>query len=77
MKRISSSFFWVVARLCAVLAVILGCSSKCAPDKPHEIRWQGQQTGYQGTTVVQPGDDAHSDSKRQCTCVRQARQNFS
>ena len=63
MKRISSPILWAVAKLCAILAAILGCSSKGAPDKPHEIRWQGRETGYEGTTIVQPGDGA--DGKRQ------------
>jgi hypothetical protein len=61
MKRVSSSILWAFAKLCAVLAAILGCSSKIAPDKPREIHWQGQETGYQGTTVVLPSD---GDGKR-------------
>ena len=64
MKRISSSILWAVAKLLAVLTAILGCSSKGVPDKPREIRWQGQETGYRGTTIVQPGNSADGDSKR-------------
>ena len=64
MKRISSPILWAVANLCAVLAPIVGCSSKGAPDKPREIRWQGVETGYQSTTVVPPGNDSFSNGKR-------------
>ena len=65
MKRISSSIIRAVAKLGAVLVTIFGCSSKGVPDKPREIHWKGQETGYQGTTVIQPGDSADSDGKKQ------------
>jgi hypothetical protein len=52
MKRFSSSIVWALAKLCAILAAILGCSSENTPDKPREIRWQGQETGYRGTTAT-------------------------
>ena len=65
MNCISSPFLWAVAKLCAILAAILGCTSKVAPDKPREIHWEGRETNYQGTTIVQPGDRADGDGKRQ------------
>jgi len=52
MKRISSPILWAIAKLCTILDTILGCSSKSAPDKPREILWQGQETGYRGTTAT-------------------------
>jgi hypothetical protein len=64
MKRISPPIVWAFAKLCAVLAAILSCSSKIAPDKPREIHWRGQESGYQGTTVVLPGDGADSGGRR-------------
>jgi hypothetical protein len=64
MKRISSSFLWAVAKLCAILAAILGCSSKGAPEKPREIRWKGQDSGYENTTTVRPADNAGSTDKK-------------
>jgi hypothetical protein len=64
MKRISSSFLWAVAKLCAILAAILGCSSKAAPEKPRVIRWQGKDSGYENTTAVQPTDNAGSTGNK-------------
>jgi hypothetical protein len=56
MKSISSRIVWAIAKLCAALAAILGCSPKNPPDQPHQLHWQGRETGYQGTTVVPTGD---------------------
>jgi hypothetical protein len=64
MKRLSSPILWAIAKLCAILATILGCSSKSAPDKPREIHWQGQETGYQGITVVPAGNGTNSGSTK-------------
>jgi hypothetical protein len=64
MKCISSRILWAVAKLCAILAAILGCSSKGNPAKPREIRWKGQETSYQSTTIVSPGDGADGDGKK-------------
>lgn len=52
MKRVSSPIVWAVAKLCALLATILGCS----PDKPREVRWRGQETNYRSAT--------HGDGQR-------------
>jgi hypothetical protein len=59
MKRFLS-VHWGVASLCAALATIVGCPPKDTDDKPPEIKWQGQDTGYQGTTMP-PHKDAASD----------------
>jgi hypothetical protein len=64
MKLISSPILWAMAKLCTILATILGCSPKIASDKPREIHWQGQETGYQGTTVVPPSNGTNSGSKK-------------
>jgi hypothetical protein len=64
MKRLSSPILWAIAKLCTILATILGCSSKSVPDKPREIRWQGQETGYQGITVVPAGNGTNSGSTK-------------
>jgi hypothetical protein len=63
MKRLSSPILWAIAKLCTILDTILGCSSKSAPDKPREILWQGQETGYQGTTVSR-GNGTNSGSTK-------------
>lgn len=64
MKRILFTVLWAIARLCALLATLLGCSAPDAPDKPREIRWHGQETGYRGASAASPGDGADRDGQR-------------
>jgi hypothetical protein len=64
MKRFSSSIFWALAKVCALLATLIGCSSESTSDKPREIRWKGQETGFWGTTTVPPAERDGSDSKK-------------
>ena len=71
MKRFSSSILWAVAKLCAILAAILGCSSKnppcpAAPEKPQPrvIHWQAADSGYEDTTTVQSSETASSTGKK-------------
>jgi hypothetical protein len=54
-----STVVWVIVRLCAILASLLGCSSRSA-DKPRLIRWSGKETNFQSTTAVPPADKAGS-----------------
>ena len=64
MKRISYSILRAIAKVCALFAAIVGCSSQSAPEKPREIHGKGQETGFWGTTTVPPRDSTDSDGKR-------------
>jgi hypothetical protein len=61
---ISFPILWAIARLCPALMAIFGCSSRVAPHNPREIRWEGEETDYHGTTVVLPDDGAAGNGKR-------------
>jgi protein-S-isoprenylcysteine O-methyltransferase Ste14 len=40
--------------LSAALFACIGCSKQAEPPKPHEIHWQGPETGYSGMTELPP-----------------------
>jgi hypothetical protein len=55
MKLFVSRFLALLLKLSAALAACIGCTAKHddAP-KPRQIRWRGPETGYTGTTVIEP-----------------------
>ena len=58
MKLLSS--FWrtaltLVATTFILAATCVGCSKPTETPKPHEIHWQGPETGFTGTTTL-PSD---------------------
>jgi hypothetical protein len=46
--------FVVTVLTLASTALCIGCSKPAEVPKPHEIRWQGPETGYTGTTLIDP-----------------------
>jgi hypothetical protein len=67
MRTLVSRVLAILAQLGAVLASCVGCSSKSIPDSEHPrtIRWQGHESGYQGTTLVPPSEDAGTINQEQ------------
>jgi len=47
-------FVTVVTLSVAAAATCIGCSKPVEVPKPHEIHWQGPETGYTGTTIIDP-----------------------
>ena len=60
MKRSLSLAVEILVKLGACVAACIGCSSKNppGPTQPRVIHWKGQESGYEGTTVVRPADNA-------------------
>ena len=63
MKRCWSRILSIAGKLSAVLAA-MGCTPKGSPEpnkprEPREIRWKGQDTQYENTTVVEPANQEH------------------
>ena len=57
MKRTLPRALGIAAELLTALAACVGCTkSSPEPDKPREIHWHGGDTGYEGTTIVQPDE---------------------
>ncbi|MGO9112093.1 MAG: hypothetical protein ACLP9L_22945 [Thermoguttaceae bacterium] len=55
MKLFASRFFGILLKLSAALAACIGCTAKHdETPKPRQIRWRGPETGYTGTTVIDP-----------------------
>ena len=64
MKRTLSLVVEVLVKLAACMATCIGCSSKGPPgEKPREIRWEGQDSGYETTTAVEPAERATGSTK--------------
>ena len=53
MKQFFLRFTWLAARLTAVLSTCFGCgaNNNVEPSDPHEVRWHGQDSGYEGTST--------------------------
>ena len=54
MKQLFFRFTWLVARLAAILSTCFGCgpnNNNAKPSNPHEIRWRGQDSGYEKTST--------------------------
>ena len=49
-----SRFFRSIITLSATLMACIGCSKQPEPPQPHEIHWQGPETGFVGKTVFPP-----------------------
>jgi hypothetical protein len=66
MKRSLSLVLEILVKLGTCLAACIGCSSKSppGPEKPRVIHWKGQDSGYEATTAVQPGDNADSTDQK-------------
>jgi hypothetical protein len=64
MKCFASRFFSIVLKLSTALAACIGCSKPEAP-KPRQIRWRGPETGYSGTTIIEPDDTSKADQENQ------------
>ena len=66
MKRSVSLALEILVKLGTCLAACIGCSPKHppGPEQPHTIHWKGQDSGYEGTTAVQPADHAGSTGKK-------------
>ena len=47
-------FFVTVLTLSVALVACIGCSKQPEPPQPHEIHWQGPETGFVGKTVFPP-----------------------
>ena len=50
MKQLFFRFSWLLARLVAILSSCLGCggpNDNAAHSNPHDIRWRGQDSGYE------------------------------
>ena len=61
MKQIFFRLTWFVARIAAVLSTCLGCNGSgpndnAEPSDPHEIRWRGQDSGYEGISTGAQSD---------------------
>ena len=58
MKQLFFRLTWLAARLAAVLSTCLGCgpNNNGRPANPHEIHWQGQESGYEGTSTGAPSN---------------------
>jgi hypothetical protein len=54
MKSFASRFLAIVLKLSTALAACLGCSKQADAPKPRGIHWRGPETGYKGTTVIEP-----------------------
>ena len=66
MKRFLSHAVEISVKSGACLAACIGCSSKNppGPTQPRVIHWKGQDSGYEGTTMVQPADNANRPGKK-------------
>jgi len=53
MKQVFFRLAWLAARIAAILSACIGCTpnKKPEPAEPHVTRWQGQETGYAGTST--------------------------
>ncbi|MEI8372333.1 MAG: hypothetical protein WCJ35_05780 [Planctomycetota bacterium] len=57
MKFMFSRALGVAAQILAALAASVGCTkSDPEPAEPRVLHWRGQDTGYDGTTVVPSAD---------------------
>ncbi|MEI8376237.1 MAG: hypothetical protein WCJ35_25735 [Planctomycetota bacterium] len=64
MKFMFSHVLGVAAQILAALAACVGCTkSDPAPAEPRVLHWRGQDTGYDGTTVVPPADHPAAAAK--------------
>ena len=66
MKRSLSFALEIFVKLGTCLAACVGCSSKNppCPDRPREVHWRSQDTGYEGATSIPSGDGDRSDGKK-------------
>jgi hypothetical protein len=69
MKRSLSLALEILVKLGTCLAACVGCSSKNPPGpegpvKPRVIHWKAADSGYEGTTTVQPPDATGSASQK-------------
>jgi hypothetical protein len=58
----------IAAEVGTAVMACFGCTTKSTsePEKPREIRWKGQDTGYESTTVVQDDDGGTVASQKEC-----------
>ena len=64
MKRSLSLTLDILVKLGAALAACVGCTkSNPEPAEPRILHWRGQDTGYDGTTVVPPADHPAATAK--------------
>jgi hypothetical protein len=65
--RISSCRLALLIALCSVLSVCQSCNrsrSALQPPPPAPIQWKGEDTGYVGTTVIQPDGTSRPDKSK-------------
>ena len=64
MKRMLSRVFGIAAQFLAALLACVGCTrNNPAPAEPNVLHWHGQETSYDGTTVVPPTDHPAANAK--------------
>jgi hypothetical protein len=58
MRSLLSRALGIAAEVGTAVMACLGCTTKSdhKPEKPREVHWKGQDTGYESTTVVQNDD---------------------
>ena len=67
MKQFFLRFTWLIARLAAIVSTCLGCggaSDNAGPSDPHEIRWRGQDSGYESTSTGTPPSNSNSGANQ-------------
>jgi hypothetical protein len=64
MNPMLSRALGIAAKILAALAARVGCTkSDPEPAEPRVLHWHGQDTGYDGTTVVPPADHPAATAK--------------
>jgi len=63
MKRLLSQALGVAGQLAALLAACIGCTKSPEPPKPRELHWHGQDSGYRGSTPVEPNCQSDANDK--------------